>query len=419
MAKTILTTMGGVVLTVVFACGGDTGLRGDFGAASDESQGGAEGASSRRGDAAGSPGAAEATDPGSGKNTGGTETSTDAADPDDKPSPDDAPGTGGAPTDDGGPTDDDEPLPRATGGRSVDAIATGGAIIRPDDPILSEGGAPNSTVDLTDVELPEGCEPVWVSADEYYCDMEMECGGNNWAWVSCFEEEEGRKYCMCEGMSHWGEYELVNVEGVRACEYVATLCLGETAVEFEEPSECTLHYQDTSTDWCSAERECTQSAEVADNASVVARTWQYSSCDRNDSSAAWQCSCDSNGTPISFDYPADVTAADACSTALDVCSGERLVAEGPRECVPDYNSGWREGCDSSLECTRSAQLDGISVQVHEYMYTSCYLTSTDTWDCNCGLANESLNFTLTGEDPFTTLCQTASARCEEELAPIE
>ena len=130
---------------------------------------------------------------------------------------------------------------------------------------------------------------------------------------------------------------------------------------------------------------------------------------------AWTCSCYVASSDVSFEYPASTAAAEVCPNALELCTGGALELAGAKECSPSYQSASQDWCDAQHDCTGAATIDGIEVQVHEWLYTSCYTEVEGEWTCECGLGAESTSFELSSDDAWTT-CQDASATCVETLA---
>jgi hypothetical protein len=305
------------------------------------------------------------------------------------------------------------------------AIAVGGALIIGDAGVvvLSGGSRPlggsssagTTGIDVPEVELPEDCTTLYRTSDRDYCDLELDCSGN-YTYVWCDTWQSGYWTCMCDSRGGYQNFELVGFSGGDACVYIASLCAGGGQIEFTGEPECALTYEELGSDWCNIQQECTQSAEIAEGVSVVSREYQDTWCENYDE--AWTCSCNTRGTSMSFDFPASAEAAEVCRDALGICAGEAVEVEGPRQCTRSYQSASPEWCDAQLDCTRTASVDDMEIQVHEYMYTSCGLESEEVWSCECGVGTESTSFELSSSDAWST-CEEASATCIETFASGE
>jgi hypothetical protein len=272
-------------------------------------------------------------------------------------------------------------------------------------------------------ELPEDCSVMYRDTYAEFCDLALECpAGYVDTW--CDSRGAGSYDCTCYSRYGYLNLELTGMSGVDVCAYVANLCTDSSSMEleFDEPAQCALSYQDTGTDYCSIEQECTQSAEISDGVSVVLRERQYNRCELDDD--AWTCSCNvgfsemEEAANISFDLPASMDAADVCPDAMEICSAGDIELQGPRECSFSYQSASTQYCDAEQDCTRTGIVDDTEIQVHESLYASCQQEAEDEWSCNCGIGTESMSFSLSSPDAWST-CEEASATCVEAFTAAE
>jgi hypothetical protein len=409
------TSLSGLALWALVACGGDAVSEGDDDGA-------------RNGRAEQSPGAGGESEASSGAPMAGSEGSAGS------PGSDRSSGVTSVPGMAGGDSVGPSPVPSSTG--TPVELGTGGAMGVAGSSavtvLVSTGGGPIyvgssgpvgrpvpirgvvgtgvgvagaggiAGVEIPGVELPEDCAATYVSAGTDYCSIELQTG------------ESDQYSCGCESTTGYLTIELTGLAGVEACAYVASLCAGSsTQIEFTEEAECVPQYEEVGSEWCMYEQECTQSAEIEEGVSVVSRQWQSTWCQLYDE--AWTCSCDSAAANLTFDFPASAEAADVCPSAVDICAEGALALEGPRECSPTYQSASSDWCDRELDCTRTASVAGTEVLAHEWMYTSCRLAEESQWSCDCGIGTESMSFELSSADAWDT-CQEASDMCVEALA---
>ena len=218
--------------------------------------------------------------------------------------------------------------------------------------------------------------------------------------------------CQCESDIGYHSYELTGLLGLDACLFTAELCQEGVNAEFTEPPECRDTSQERGPSWCSTERECTRSAQVAEGVSVIQTDWQYAYCDLIDN--AWTCQCDVPGSSISFDLPTPADAASVCPQAMDICTVGEFEVSGPRECSPTYQSASPDWCDAELDCTRAARIGETEVNAHEWMYTNCEGLGDGEWRCDCSVGPDSSSFSLTSDDPWQA-CQVAASACLETV----
>ena len=263
-------------------------------------------------------------------------------------------------------------------------------------------------------EFPDECEPMMLDGGPDYCMMEFDCD-NGWLFTYCDPIRPGGMQCECDSEMGYQSYQLTGISGTDACVLTADLCYDGVAanVEFTDPPVCQDTYQDRGPDWCSTERQCTQSAQVAEGVSVVSTEWQYAYCDFMADS--WTCQCEGRNSTISFDFPADADPNLVCPDALDICSGGEFEMSGPRECSPSYQSAYGDWCDTELDCTRAAVIDGIEVSAHEWMYAHCEGLGDDQWQCECNVGADSSSLELTSDSAWHA-CEDVASVCVETFA---
>jgi hypothetical protein len=271
---------------------------------------------------------------------------------------------------------------------------------------------PNGPYSMSGGELPTDCSPMYLSSGPEYCSMEFECAdGYLSTWCDMYDPEQLR--CECSSMGGYQSFTLTAMPD-DPCASIAEFCMADSdkAVEFTEPEVCTPTYQELGSEWCSMEQQCTQSAEVEEGISVQSNEYQSTWCELYDGS--WTCSCNVGGSDLSFDYPESTPAADVCPDALELCTSGAVELGSERECKPTHMSAYGDMCDAQQDCTGSATIDGTEVQVHEWLYTTCYTEVEGEFTCECGMGSKSTTLELSGTDAWT-VCEEASVSCVESF----
>jgi len=303
--------------------------------------------------------------------------------------------------------------------------------------VTPTGGTTNvvEVVELPPVELPESCEEEYRSQYSDGCDLQMYCGDKMYAYAQCWETSPGVAECNCFGENNSQQFTLEGVNAQDGCEYTMGVCLGEVAKpEFQEEPKCGFVYQETNSDWCMSELQCSQSADITEGATMTDMSYKSMNCDKYDDN--WNCYCYDNGmmgvgmpprgfegdigfvggggTNTTFTLPADTPSSSACPLARDVCSGGiEIEPVGSLACEPTYQTGSGDYCSAEVTCSREARAGDISLQLNQMVSIGC-VAEDGAWSCGCSYDGDMKEFALTNDNAWDA-CTDASARCVEEL----
>lgn len=167
------------------------------------------------------------------------------------------------------------------------------------------------------------CQTRYQEMQRDYCSSEVECTSQamlddgvtatrtEWRWSSCYRSGTGLS-CECQLPNRYLQFELGSqVDTAAACGSVADWCEGD--IERTGDAECAPVSQSAGLDYCNAQLECLQPAQVE---GIDIRVREYLSLDcRPAGEGAWDCSCPgSDGFQVMSS-----SAWDACTLATSVC----------------------------------------------------------------------------------------------------
>jgi hypothetical protein len=282
---------------------------------------------------------------------------------------------------------------------------SGGSVSGGPAPIGASSGENQAPPDL------DTCQEVYRSTSQDWCELQLECEGSS-LFTYCQGQGAGTQYCECGGNFGYSGFQLEDVGDVDACQAVLEACTSEEEITFDGPPECTTDYQSASGDYCEVGVQCTQSAELGEGVSAVLSEYQYAYCnDRGDGS--WNCQCNGAGGTVSFDLGDPPGGIATCNGALEICSGVAAAeTSGPIECARTYQSANGQWCDAQIDCTQSADVGGVSVDVHANIWANCEQTGDTTWTCSCNGGSDSATFEVESADGWDS-CSEASEMCPD------
>jgi hypothetical protein len=275
------------------------------------------------------------------------------------------PGTGAAPSKGG--------APGAGGGSTAGSpgIPAGGSPPRPPPSMGGVGGTPS-------IPPIEGCEPSSQSSSTGYCQLGLTCE-NAELYTDCKDGGGGSWYCYCQSNFGSQSYTITGAVGMAACETVSEICASGEPPEFSGPEECVPIAASRAVNYCDLQEQCSRPLAIdSDVGSVVSS--RYVNCS-SDGTGALTCSCQ-NGLQYRVEGMDGTT---ACDELRDFC-GEDAAApfDEPAVCMPTSQSSGPNYCDSSYQCTQSAEVaKGIYAIRNDYSFASCQTLASGGSTCTC------------------------------------
>jgi hypothetical protein len=159
--------------------------------------------------------------------------------------------------------------------------------------------------------------------------------------------------------------------------------------------ECTSDYQNEGDGWCDDQRQCSDG-------------FYYTNC--YDNGDAWWCDCSNPGTYQNVQL-SGLSGGSACEYAANFCLAGGVDASIPQECTPTYQDQYSNSCSLQWDCTRSAELEGVSAVSHQQRSVGCYQNPTN-WQCDCGWDSNYARVLFSGEQSSETACADAINLCE-------
>jgi hypothetical protein len=375
--------LAGVLMSGIVACGGST---------SDEGRGNMNTPPTRIDEDAG------AQPPSENDQDGGTSPSPSSEDPD-EPAPGGSEEPGTSPTTPGATP----PVMTTTPGKPTEPstpVGTG----RP--PVVF----PPPVGTTSPIEEVVNCQPPTVRESTDYCEATQQCD-NDSIYSYCKSDGTGSWSCQCA--DNYGSRSFT-VPGGDPSVCVSSLAL---CTPGEQPEVTGSECQDATTylsgDYCSAQRACTSSADIAGGSASI-YDYQYSNCQIG-LGGAITCSCSANGYSQLYEL-SDTTLAAACTDSLGLCA-EQQPLDFPEEltCKASYRSQSPSDCQYNEECRSEVPVqDGVVAIYSEAHNSSCYDAGTGSWQCNCYDATNSMSFEVAADQiADLDLCPTTLSLCND------
>lgn len=303
----------------------------------------------------------------------------------------------------GGGRDGGGGVPVGTGGGSIGGRPIGsGGLVWGGGGVLNSTGGSGPTGGVTGSGgfggTIDGCHDLQIYDQGTQCNAYARCESED-IWSSCYGSS-----CSCGGPRGWAEFQVADMAGTVRCQELLSYCASDA---FNTPSSdevCERTYYEQSSDYCSAQSQCTQDIGLESGAAKVT-SWRETYCSRDDSS--WQCTCTTPHNEMRFELDADVESSEICQEISDnVCDGSAIEVIGPSICDPEYQSASKDACDIQFSCAAPATINGFEGRLFdEYRSASCVRTA-DGFYCSCATQG----FVVQAEDAWSA-CSDLAQRC--------
>lgn len=267
------------------------------------------------------------------------------------------------------------------------------------------------------------CQPQYETNSSDYCELGYECTQSaaisdgitatrrTYQNTYCYASENMSMYCDCNVDGAYRSYELAGVTGSESCSQAFDLCLNGEPADFGDEEECIRENQSEGAGSCSIGISCSKTVDIGDGVTARELNQQWISCQTSGDTSV--CSCEGSNRYFRFQADEAVSGLPTCEGAIDICrSDDPVEPSGPIECVRSRRSAGQNYCDTSYDCTQSADIAGSTVSVYGGLYASCQELSDGSWTCYCSSDIDSAELTVEADEGFDA-CEAAGTQCQD------
>lgn len=200
-----------------------------------------------------------------------------------------------------------------------------------------------------------------------------------------------------------------------ACSALGQFCRGAEATPLDEPEMCVPEHELIDSGSCDRLDTCVTPVAVLQDA-VISQVQQRGAHCVASGATSSQCYCSEVDSIFSFEVDAPDN---TCGTSILNCGKDvNIEATGTPTCAPTSLTTTYSSCETDLDCTQPATVDGRTLTAVGRLLVYCRQTAFDEpWWCSCASNQESAVFEYGApEESSWDVCSAAPARCLEHLS---